>query len=102
MTWTPGRHDSVGHILRAGRHLLSLIDEVLAISRIEAGRLSLSLEPVAVGDMARECLHFVSGLAEGRGIVCENRTEDARPRAGTCGPTASGCARCSSTCSPTP
>ena len=68
------RHQSVGHILRAGRHLLSLIDEVLAISRIEAGRLSLSLEPVAVGDMARECLHFVTQLAAGRGIVCENRT----------------------------
>ena len=70
------RHDSVGHILRAGRHLLSLIDEVLAISRIEAGRLSLSLEPVAVGEMARECLHFVTQLAESRGISCENRTDD--------------------------
>ena len=70
------RTESVGHILRAGRHLLSLIDEVLAISRIEAGRLSLSLEPVAVGDMARECLHFVTQLAASRGIVCENRTDD--------------------------
>ena len=69
------RQDSVGHILRAGRHLLSLIDEVLAISRIEAGRLSLSLEPVAVADMASECLHFVSQLAEGRRISCENRMD---------------------------
>ncbi len=42
--------EGVGHILKAGRHLLELIDEVLAISRIEAGAMNLSLEPVAVGE----------------------------------------------------
>ena len=68
--------ESVNHILRAGRHLLSLIDEVLAISRIEAGRLTLSLEPVAIGDMATECLHFVSQQAAARRIVCDNQTEE--------------------------
>src|SRR5690606_22175021 len=35
---------SVQHILRAGRHLLNLINEVLEISRIEAGRQNFSLE----------------------------------------------------------
>jgi len=35
--------ESVDHILRAGRHLLGLINEVLEISRIETGRLQLSL-----------------------------------------------------------
>ena len=49
--------ESVGHILKAGRHLLGLIDEVLAISRIEAGRMTLSLEPVsALREMWRECI----------------------------------------------
>ncbi|HEX2190758.1 MAG TPA: PAS domain S-box protein, partial [Longimicrobiaceae bacterium] len=42
------------HILRAGRHLLQLINEVLEIARIEAGRQSLSLEPVRMGPVLRE------------------------------------------------
>src|SRR5207248_1768739 len=40
----------VGYILSAGKHLLDLINEVLDISRIEAGRMQLSLEPVCVAD----------------------------------------------------
>jgi PAS domain S-box-containing protein len=69
----PRSQESVGHILRAGRHLLSLIDEVLAISRIEAGYLSLSLEPVSVVEIAQECLSLVSRQAAARQIRCENR-----------------------------
>ena len=45
----PGQQaDAVDHILRAGRHLLDLIDEVLDIARIESGHLELALTPVAV------------------------------------------------------
>ena len=36
----------VTHILRAGQHLLTLINEVLDIARIEAGRLPMSLEAI--------------------------------------------------------
>jgi signal transduction histidine kinase len=49
----------VQHILRAGRHLLKLINEVLEISRIEAGGHNLSLEPVRLGTV----LHEAIGLA---------------------------------------
>ncbi|NIP80527.1 MAG: PAS domain S-box protein, partial [Gemmatimonadetes bacterium] len=44
----PDQTESVEQILRAGRHLLSLVDEVLDIARIEAGRMALSLEPLSV------------------------------------------------------
>ena len=71
--------ESIGHIMKAGRHLLGLIDEVLAISRIEAGRMNLSLEPVAVAEMTQECLSLVVRQAAERGIVCENRCADADP-----------------------
>ena len=61
--------ESVALILRAGRHLLGLINEVLDISRIEAGRLSLSLEPVAVGETMRGAVDLVRPLAQEHGIA---------------------------------
>ena len=42
----PSQCESVEQILKAGRHLLQLINEVLDISRIESGTMSISLEPV--------------------------------------------------------
>ncbi|MCX6269096.1 MAG: PAS domain-containing protein [Bacteroidetes bacterium] len=44
----------VDHILNSGKHLLNLINEVLDISGIEAGRVPLSLNPVELGKMIRE------------------------------------------------
>jgi signal transduction histidine kinase/ActR/RegA family two-component response regulator len=60
--------ESVGHILRAGRHLLGLINEVLDISRIEAGRLQLSLEPVPVGHTLAQAVELVRPTASGLGV----------------------------------
>ncbi len=73
--------ESIGHILKAGRHLLGLIDEVLALSRIEAGRMNLSLEPVAVAEVAQECLSLVRQQAAERGVRCENLCGDPEPGA---------------------
>jgi signal transduction histidine kinase/ActR/RegA family two-component response regulator len=59
----PTQQEWIQHMLRAGRHLLGLINEVLDIARIEAGRLSLSLEPVAVDVVVNEALDLVRSLA---------------------------------------
>jgi PAS domain S-box-containing protein len=59
----PEHRKGVGHILKAGRHLLQLINEVLEIARIEAGRQSLSLEPVHVGTVLQEAVGLVRPLA---------------------------------------
>ena len=58
----------IAHILGAGRHLLDLINEVLDISRIEAGRLQLSLEPVCVADALAEVIDLMRPLATERSI----------------------------------
>jgi len=56
----------VEHIMSAGRHLLNLINEVLDISRIEAGHLQLSLEPVAIAEVLEEALDLMRPLAADR------------------------------------
>ncbi|HEV2927659.1 MAG TPA: ATP-binding protein, partial [Propionibacteriaceae bacterium] len=59
----------VGYILVGGRHLLGLIDELLDIAAIEAGRLPLSLEPVAVADLIAEAVSLIRPLAAQHGIL---------------------------------
>jgi signal transduction histidine kinase/CheY-like chemotaxis protein len=66
---TPHDRESVEQILKGGRHLLNLINEVLDISRIEAGRLPLSLEPVNVGDVVRRVVDLARPLASAGGIA---------------------------------
>jgi PAS domain S-box-containing protein len=61
--------ESVEQILKAGRHLLTLINEVLDIARIEAGRLSMSPEPVKVDDLMKETWELVRPLASQRKIT---------------------------------
>ena len=64
--------ESTEQILKAGRHLLELINEVLDISHIETGKMSLSLEPVTVAQVSRETLDLVRPMAKQYGVtVCE-------------------------------
>jgi signal transduction histidine kinase/ActR/RegA family two-component response regulator len=63
--------ESVQQILKGGRHLLTLINEVLDIARIEAGRLSFSLEPVRVHDAIARVLDLARPLAAERRIAVE-------------------------------
>jgi PAS domain S-box-containing protein len=65
----PGEHqDNVGEILKAGHHLLELINEVLDLAKIESGHVDLSLEPVDVCTIVDECLSLVGTLAAKRDI----------------------------------
>lgn len=76
---TEKQRSHLRHITGAGRHLLDLINEVLDISRIEAGRLQLSLEPVSVSEAVQEALDLVRPLAAERGteIAVESSLEPA-------------------------
>ena len=62
------QRESVGQILGGGRHLLSLVDEVLDISRIETGRMRMSLEPVEVLGALGDAVAMVAPVAEQAGI----------------------------------
>jgi two-component system, sensor histidine kinase and response regulator len=62
------QRECVNQITRGGKHLLGLINEVLNIARIEAGRMDLSPEPVRVADMLREVLDLVQPLGAAKQI----------------------------------
>jgi signal transduction histidine kinase/CheY-like chemotaxis protein len=70
----PRGSECVQHILKGGRHLLRLIDEVLDIARIESGRLPLSVEPVLVSEAVSQTLEMVRPIAESRGIQLSTDT----------------------------
>jgi PAS domain S-box-containing protein len=77
---TPEQVDNAHEIVKAGRHLLTLINEVLDLARIESGRLTLSMEPVQLMELIEECAALVEsdairqGLSFQRDIVhCQDR-----------------------------
>ncbi|HEX8311354.1 MAG TPA: CHASE3 domain-containing protein [Chthoniobacteraceae bacterium] len=61
----------ISHITRAGAHLLDLINEVLDIARIEAGRMSISVEPVRLREVVEECFELIRPIAGQRSIRLE-------------------------------
>jgi PAS domain S-box-containing protein len=58
----------VDHIVHGGDHLLILIDEVLDLSKIEAGALTVTVEDVEVGGIIQECLTMIQPLAESHNV----------------------------------
>jgi PAS domain S-box-containing protein len=65
---TSAQKDSIDQILKAGWHLLTLINEILDLARIESGKLSLSLEPTALNEVLRECQAMIEPQAQKHGI----------------------------------
>lgn len=61
----------VEQIHTAGSHLLSLITDILDLSRIELDRLKLQMESVAVLDTLQECAHLVRHMADSKGVIIE-------------------------------
>lgn len=55
-------------ILKASRHLAGLVNEILDISKIEAGELALSIEPVALGPVLDDAMELMQPMADRRQI----------------------------------
>src|SRR5205085_9457062 len=58
--------DYAGDIHSSGVHLLNLINEILDLSRIEAGRYELNEEPVALAEVVQDCHHLLKLRAQNR------------------------------------
>ena len=72
--------DYSNDIHSSGVHLLGLINEILDLSRIEAGRYELNEESVALVQVAEECRHLLKLRASNRGIVIHDLFEPDMPR----------------------
>jgi PAS domain S-box-containing protein len=65
---TPGQREAVGHIIAAGGRLLTQIEELLDISRVEAGELAIELEDVPIVASLEQALLLVRNAAAEAGI----------------------------------
>lgn len=65
---TESQHESVAEILKAGNHLLELINEVLDLSKIESGKLSISIESVSVKSVMEDALSIIKPFADSHDI----------------------------------
>lgn len=65
---TEAQKDCVRHIMKGGQHLLELINDILELAKIEAGKVKLSIEDVSSALVLDECLPLIASMAEKRGI----------------------------------
>lgn len=68
---TPAMREALTVISTSGTHLLSLLNTVLDLARLEAGALSLTREAVGVQTVAQEALHVVRPQARARGVTVQ-------------------------------
>jgi len=78
---TDDRNQFVGQIEKAGWHLLELIKDLLDLSRIEAGTMLVSREPIPLQRLCAECIELLQPLAHAAGINVIDRTVDVEPLA---------------------
>ena len=70
----------VADIHDSGRHLLELINEILDISRIEAGRYTLNEESVTLPYIVEDCAHMMGLRARNKGLIIVEQYEDNLPK----------------------
>jgi PAS domain S-box-containing protein len=66
----------IGDIFKSGKHLLSLINDILDLSKVEAGKMLLDLDPVDVSSLLRNSLSIIKGQAAARRVRLDMRGPD--------------------------
>ena len=76
----PAYKDYSNDIHNSGVHLLGLINEILDLSRIEAGRYELNEEPISLAAVVEDCAHLLQLRAKTRNITIHQIYEPEMPR----------------------
>ncbi len=66
---TTEQRQQVGRIMASGRHLLVLVNEILDLAKVEAGRMSVALAPTSVADVVETAIVLAQPQAESRGLT---------------------------------
>lgn len=72
--------DYLRDISISGHHILSLVNDLLDLSKIEAGKLDLSFEPVSANDIARDCANIMEPQAHTDRVAIRTRLQADLPR----------------------
>ncbi|NBC32229.1 MAG: PAS domain S-box protein [Alphaproteobacteria bacterium] len=76
---TPRYRDYAADIHRSGSHLIELIDDLLDLAKIEAGRFKIAPEPVDPGALVADCLKLVGERARNHGLTVDPRIAEDLP-----------------------
>lgn len=76
----PHYREYVTDIHNSGKHLLNLINEILDLSRIEAGRYTLNEEAVTLSHVVEDCCHLIKLKAKAKGIAIHQQFEPDLPK----------------------
>ncbi len=66
---SPAQKANIDQVLQAGWYLLDLINEILDLAVIESGRITVSMEPVALADVLAECRDMIASQATKHGVT---------------------------------
>lgn len=76
----PSYKDYSNDIHSSGHHLLTLINEILDLSRVEAGRYELKEEAISIPGVVEDCIHLLTMRADKRDISLQSAIEESLPR----------------------
>lgn len=65
-----------GDILKSGQHLLSLINDILDMAKIEAGKMTLHYEPVSLKEICDDAVRLMRGKVQEAGLSIALRADD--------------------------
>lgn len=80
VTWTPALRADIREIHRSARHLMGMVDDILDLARVEAGRLPLRLEQTDLAELVCEATNIIGNLAREKPIELQIQVAPDLPR----------------------